>query len=46
MSEIQAWTDSDLAFRVVMLKALIDELTAQAKPLREFAGETWPNGEA
>lgn len=44
MSEIQAWTDSDLAFRAVMLKALIDELTAQAKPLREFAGETWPNG--
>lgn len=42
--EIEAWTDSDLTVRIVLLKALLDEVTAEFVAMKTLAGERWAKG--
>lgn len=45
-NEIQAWTDSDLAVRIVMLKALTDLLNREFKAAKAIAAQQYPKGTA
>lgn len=43
-NEIQAWTDGDLAVRIVMLKAFTDLLNREFKAAKAIAAEQYPKG--
>lgn len=46
MSEIQAWTDADLAYRAVMLKAAADLILDEFKAVKALAVEQFQKGDS
>lgn len=42
--EIQAYTDADLAYRIVILKTLLDLVTREFREARALAAEQFPKG--
>ncbi|MFC9768624.1 hypothetical protein [Rhodococcus jostii] len=44
-NEIQAYTDAELAYRAVVIKAIIDAFTAEFKAIKELAAEQYENGD-
>ncbi|MFC9768978.1 hypothetical protein [Rhodococcus jostii] len=44
-TEIQAYTDAELAYRAVVIKAIIDAFTAEFKAIKELAAEQYENGD-
>jgi hypothetical protein len=43
-NEIQAWTDADLAYRIVLLKTLLDMVTREFRETKALAAEQYPKG--
>lgn len=42
--EIEAFTDSDLAMKIVLLKTLLDLVTREFRETKALAAEQWPKG--
>lgn len=44
MSEIEVWTDGDLSLRIVLLKALLDEVQVELTAVKTVAAGRWAKG--